>query len=107
MQGHRSALVIIDQEPGCSRELIQKALQVLHVLDFPTQQKKGVVGILEDGARRRMVKRVADGGVLLDESLQNIGHKQEQVRRHRVPLTQPTFASDPWSRTTIDKHSSA
>jgi predicted ABC-class ATPase len=86
MNGNKGALVEIDCETRSRNKDVEELLQVLGSNNVRTHEDDGVIGVLEHRARNVIQERVPQEGVLANQSLKNIGDKEEHVRGEGVSL---------------------
>jgi hypothetical protein len=96
-------------ETSGSREVVESLLEVRDVVGNGTDNDESVVGILQDGTRKVVHKRVEQepfSGGLEEKLLKHISYDIEEERRQRVTLSKPPATLDPFARDTVEKNSS-
>ena len=106
VHGDESGFVKIYMEASGTREGIQDKLEVPDRGGVPFDQDKRVICIPEDRAAEAVHEGMTDvaiGRRFLEESLQDIGDDNKEVRGNRVALMKALAALEPAPRHTIEK----
>jgi len=101
VHGDESGFVKIYMEASGTREGIQDKIEVPDRGGVPFDQDKRVICIPEDRAAEAVHEGMTDvaiGGRFLEESLQDIGDDNKEVRGNRVALTKASAALEPAPR---------
>ena len=96
MHGHNGTLVVVDREPGGSREGVEDPLQCSGAVRVCAEDNQRIICILQHRAWKVVISRMPYLIVCLNNLLENISNDQEQIRGERVALPHPTFAAEPW-----------
>ena len=106
VHGDESGFVKNCMEASGTREGIQDKLEVPDHGGVPFDQDKRVIRIMEDRAAEAVHEGMTDvavGGRFLEESLQDIGDDNKEVRGNRVAITKASAALEPAPRHASEK----
>jgi hypothetical protein len=104
VHGHERALVKVDAESGGVSKALEQPAHTASRRHIRAEDQKRVVGVLKDGARSTVHNGMLEDVISLNQPLKHIGDDEEEVRRERVTLPQPTQTGDPLPRDAVEEH---